>query len=81
MDLTMDKAKIEFERGLLASAEVVGPDDVGYMVKLVSAIPSDGELYLLDVRRKKPRIFRSLDSATNAVREIGFTLISVRAEV
>lgn len=81
MLLTMDAAKTEFTRGLLASAEVIGVDGMGYKVQLTSALPADGTHFLLDARRKQPRIFRSLDTAANAIRDIGFSTISVRAEV
>ena len=80
MELTMDKAKSEFARGLLTAAEVVPHNDVGYKVKLTSALPADGIHYLLDFRRKQPRVFRSVDSALNTIRDIGFKTISMRAE-
>lgn len=69
-DWTMAQAKRDFENGLLRSFQI-DRSMLGWCVAL-QGIGKIGSGWLLDARRKEPRVFKTVDAAVAALCEIGF---------
>jgi hypothetical protein len=73
---TLELAKRDFKIGYLESFHIDrAVDSKGWHVYLKGG-PNHG--VLVDARDKKPRLFKSLDSAVFAVEQIGFKVESIR---
>ena len=70
---TMEQAKRDFQFGFLDSFHIERVNDV-WRVQLRGGSASG---VLVDAREKKPRLFKSLDSAVSAVEQIGFKVDSL----
>ncbi len=70
VDWTMAQAKRDFENGLFR-AFTIDRSMAGWCVALQGS-GKIGEGWLLDARRKEPRVFKTLDAAVAALSEIGF---------
>lgn len=67
---TMAQAKRDFEIGYLTKYSLERePMGNGWRVHLGEGMAQG---YLSDARTKQPRVFKSLDSAVNALEDIGF---------
>jgi hypothetical protein len=71
---TLELAKRDFQIGYLEGFHVDRVEG-GWYIYLKGG-PNSG--VLVDVRDKKPRLLKSLDSAINVVQEIGFKVESLR---
>lgn len=81
---TMAQAKRDFERGLLVGFEVrfissktpYGTTEQGWILTLEASKTVEGYLGflgdLVDARSKEERVFKTLDAAISAARQIGF---------
>jgi hypothetical protein len=70
----MDLAKRDFKIGYLEGFHI-DRDTVGWRIYLKGGANTG---LLVDAREKKPRLFKSLDSAVAAVEQIGFKVESLR---
>lgn len=74
---TMAQAKRDFEIGYLTTWRIERqPMNDGnlWRVHLGSGM---GAGFLVDVRTKEPRVFKTLDAAANAVEEIGIKIVAL----
>lgn len=71
---TLAQAKADYQRGLLKSVCIQHPGapNVPWVVVVQSVLSVDGVGYLIDARSKQPRVFKTLDAAYMATRQIGF---------
>jgi len=82
---TMAEAKKDFERGLLTGFQIydsspIMDGGVTWSVSLsAKQLKVDGGA-LVDARTKKDRVFRTLDAAVKAVREIGFRATTLEGQ-
>jgi len=78
MDWKMDQAKRDFQNGLLVGYEIQrAPMSAGrWQVALRTDSTVKG--YLIDARRKAPRLFATLDAAVSELERIGFRVESMR---
>jgi len=70
----MAQARRDFERGLLKSVRLVSATDATWSVQITSTLAVDGTGWLLGAKTKEVRRIKSLDSAAEAVRQIGFSV-------
>jgi hypothetical protein len=79
-DYTMAQAKRDFERGFLKGFEILYLDGrlftntpTGYSITIESKLGMDGIGRLVDAKTKQERVFKTLDAAVSALRQIGFS--------
>jgi len=71
MNLSVAEAKRDFKRGFLKSFTLTrSAMEPGWWVLLNDI--NGGQPMLTDAKTKNPRLFKSLDSAINTARDIGF---------
>ncbi|MHB1098226.1 MAG: hypothetical protein ACYCZR_01610 [Burkholderiales bacterium] len=80
MGRTIDEAKKDFKRGILKSAIVESLDSSNqdFFIKFTSVVASDGDHELIVRATRERRMFKSIDSAVNTIREIGFKTITIK---
>jgi len=74
---TMEQAKRDFRFGFLDSFHIERVNDGVNDVWRVRLRGGSASGVLVDAREKKPRLFKSLDSAVSAVEQIGFKVDSL----
>jgi hypothetical protein len=74
MNWTLEQAKRDFKLGYLESFHVERSAGNGWLVCLKGGTVSG---VLVDARDKKPRVFKSLDSAIATIERIGFKVESL----
>lgn len=70
----MAQARRDFERGLLKEVRIVAATDTTWSVQITSTLSVDGTGWLLGAKSKEVRQIKSLDSAVEVVRQIGFSI-------
>ena len=75
--MQLDKVQYLFEEGVLVSARVV-PAPLLENKYLLEFVRSSGVVERLELaRKKKDRIYRSIDAAAKKAREVGFKSVNV----
>lgn len=80
IEFTMEQAKRDFARGLLCGVCIVSQSSGGWSVQIATKLDGEGVGWLVDARKKKIRVMKTIEAAIVAVSQIGFVVNRLKVE-